>query len=241
MTPNAPRPRMIRAHNPRMRARALQTKARAQGALQTAYEFFNRQLFCGQLPDCLITLPYRHKRLYGYFWRSRFTSLEGQERRTDEIALDPRRFTAGIEDVLSTLAHGMVHLWQHHFGTPTRGGYHNCEWAAKMKEIGLYPSATGAAGGKETGRHMSHYVIAGGAFATACVALVSEGFKLALGEIADAVRTMDAGDRPNRRRVKYTCPNCEAKAWGKPDLALICGGCKTAFVVATFDYIADAR
>src|SRR2546430_12513985 len=85
----------------------------------------------------------------------------------------------------------MAHLWQHHFGTPPRGGgyYHNREWAAKMKEIGLYPSSTGAAGGKETGQNMSHYVIAGGAFATACAALVSDGFKLAWGETRAWSRT----------------------------------------------------
>src|SRR5205823_1652689 len=99
--------------------------------------------------------------------------------------------------------------------------YHNCEWAAKMKEIGLYPSSTGAAGGKETGQNMSHYVIAGGAFATACAALVSEGFRLAWGEIADAMRDTDEGDDTNHRpRTKYTCPGCGATAWGKPDLAL---------------------
>ena len=59
---------------------------------------------------------------------------------TDEIALNPAHFasrpTAGT---LSTLAHEMAHLWQHHFGTPSRTGYHNKEWAAKMREIGLIP------------------------------------------------------------------------------------------------------
>ena len=193
--------------------------AETYSALQTAYEFFNRQLFCVHLPDCLITLHRKDKRMYGYFWGSRFTHLEDpRERRTDEIALNPSRFTAaGIEDVLSTLVHEMVHLWQHHFGTPSRAGYHNREWAAKMKEIGLYPSSTGAPGGKETSQNMSHYVIAGEAFATACAALVSEGFKLAWGEIADAVRDIDKGDDTNRsRRMKYTCPSCEANAWGNP-------------------------
>jgi hypothetical protein len=46
------------------------------------------------------------------------------------------------------------------------------------------------------------------------------------------VRDIAKGDDTNRsRRTKYTCPSCEANAWGKPDLALICGDCKTAFVV----------
>ena len=58
----------------------------------------------------------------------------------------------------------MVHLWQHIFGKPSRGRYHNVQWAKKMKEIGLYPSDTGEAGGKETGDKVSHYIINDGRF-----------------------------------------------------------------------------
>jgi len=36
--------------------------------------------------------------------------------------------------------------------------------AAKMKGNGLQPSSTGMVGGKETGQHMDHYIIPGGAF-----------------------------------------------------------------------------
>ena len=49
----------------------------------------------------------------------------------------------------------MVHLWQHHRGTPGRGRYHNQEWAEKMIEIGLMPTDTGKPGGRITGDHMA--------------------------------------------------------------------------------------
>ena len=39
----------------------------------------------------------------------------------------------------------MTHVWQHQHGKPSSRGYHNREWAAKMKAIGLQPSNTGAA------------------------------------------------------------------------------------------------
>ncbi|HBZ8419050.1 TPA: zinc metalloproteinase Mpr protein, partial [Escherichia coli] len=29
-------------------------------------------------------------------------------------------------------------------------------------------------------------------------------------------------------RVKFTCPDCGANAWGKPSLNLICGDCDVA-------------
>jgi hypothetical protein len=55
--------------------------------------------------------------------------------------------------------HEMVHVWQHAFGKPSAGGYHNKQWAAKMKAVGLQPSSTGYVGGKETGQRVTHYVI----------------------------------------------------------------------------------
>ena len=58
--------------------------------------------------------------------------------------------------------HEMVHVWQHAHGKPGARGYHNKEWAAKMKAIGLQPSSTGMVGGKETGQRMMDYIIPGG-------------------------------------------------------------------------------
>lgn len=39
----------------------------AHGALQTAYDTFNRELWAGSLPDVLITLQRREVRVLGYF------------------------------------------------------------------------------------------------------------------------------------------------------------------------------
>ena len=46
----------------------------------------------------------------------------------------------------------MTHLEQHHFGQPSRNGYHNKQWAELMKSVGLFPSDTAQPGGKETGQ-----------------------------------------------------------------------------------------
>ena len=42
-----------------------------------------------------------------------------------------------IEESMGTLVHEMVHFWQQEFGTPSRRGYHNREWADKMEALGL--------------------------------------------------------------------------------------------------------
>lgn len=83
-----------------------------------------------------------------------------------------------ILETLQTLVHEMVHLWQHHFGEPGRGRYHNGEWAKKMEAIGLMPSDTGQPGGKRVGDQMSDYAIEGGEFLRVARMLLTEEFTL---------------------------------------------------------------
>lgn len=144
--------------------------------LQSAYDHFNKELFEGKLPECLITLQ-REKNTFGYFSPKRFVNKE--HGKTDEIAMNPTYFSIRtIAETLSTLCHEAVHLYQDNFGKPGRGRYHNKEWADKMETIGLMPSSTGKEGGKRTGDRMSHYIIEGGRFDKACKKLLTKDFKI---------------------------------------------------------------
>ncbi len=150
--------------------------AQAYAELQHAFDHFNGRLFGGQLPQCLLTLQ-REKKTCGYFSAQRFGDQAGQ--RVDEIALNPAYFAVEpLQEIMQTIVHEMVHLWQFHFGKPGRGRYHNDEWADKMQAIGLMPSSTGAPGGRRTGDHMGDYMIAGCLFDTACQDLLGEQFKI---------------------------------------------------------------
>ena len=53
----------------------------------------------------------------------------------------------------------MAHVWQETMGEPSRRGYHNRQWAEKMREVGLQPTSTGEPGGMETGQAVTHYII----------------------------------------------------------------------------------
>jgi predicted SprT family Zn-dependent metalloprotease len=196
---------------------------RTYTSLDAAYDHFNRELFGGALPPCLITMQ-RHKGAYGYFSGERFASLDDAQEVTDEIALNPATFARRTPTaILSTLAHEMAHLWQHHHGKPGRRGYHNREWAAKMRDIGLIPSDTGQPGGKETGEKVSHYIDEGGRFAGACAAYLATDAAILYHDRAgegDAARRKKAASK-----TKYTCPACQANAWAKPDTKLVCGEC----------------
>jgi ribosomal protein S27E len=117
------------------------------------------------------------------------------------------------KEICSTLVHEQVHVAQHTGGTAPRRGYHNREWAAMMKAIGLQPSSTGMVGGRETGQRMSHYVIAGGPFE-------QTGWKL---NLQSAARPGE--QRKKKNKTTFTCPNCDQRAFGKPSLAILCEPC----------------
>ena len=103
-----------------------------------------------------------------------------------------------------------------------RNPYHNAEWAARMKAIGLIPSNTGEPGGRETGQKMTHHIDPDGPYERAYARLESP--RILYKDVHDA------GELTSRRKkaaskTKYTCPGCEANARAKPGMNLICGDC----------------
>lgn len=225
--------------------------AQAYAELQSAFDHFNRELFAGELPPCLITMQ-REKRTYGYFSHERFVHRHDKSK-TDEIAINPSYFAVvPLLEILQTLVHEMVHAWQFHHGKPSRAGYHNREWADKMEAIGLMPSSTGKPGGARTGQKMADYAVDGGMFMVATDALMTHDFGISWLDrfppiaLADAAAMGDAegvgvdlvdvlepvtGNRSNR--VKFRCPSCGAQAWGKPSLQILCGReeCRAALLI----------
>jgi hypothetical protein len=172
------------------------------GPLQAAFNFFNRALFADRLPECLITLR-ALGRTKGYFSPGRYTSADGTKS-VDEIAMNSTYFRVCTpKETASTLVHEMVHARQHHFGTPPRKSYHDREWAAMMREIGLMPSSTGAPGGKETGYTVSHYIIEGGRFDTAFAEFERTGQTIGWGDTAARGKAV-----AEPKRTKLVCPAC---------------------------------
>ena len=192
--------------------------------LQKAYDYFNRTLFKEVLPQCLITLQ-RKGRTRGYFSLQRFQHTTRKDILADEIAMNPDHFKKqSLAKVLSTLVHEMVHVQQAYFGTPSRQGYHNRQWADMMDAVGLVPSSTGEVGGERTGQRVTHYIAREGKFDVACKEFLATGFKLSwadkFGDEKDLL--------PIVGRIKYTCKDCGLNAWAKQNIILICGECKKA-------------
>ena len=231
----------------REKQRSIIPTTKAYSELQSAFDILNSELFNGKLPYCLITLA-RHPRSLGYFSPDRFGLRRGNGS-VHEIAINPQYLrTEPVISTLATIAHEMCHLWQQDFGRPSRGGYHNREFAEQMKSIGLQPSSTGAPGGAETGQNMSDYPIACGPFERVANAMIAAGFEPSFfdrNEPTDREHTIhfvegEPADRPvefgtpglSGKRQKYKCvsPACRVAVWGRPALKIICGECGTPFV-----------
>ena len=196
---------------------------REYSAFQVAYDFLNAELFNGGLPHVLVTFQ-RHAKAKGYFAPERFVGRT-EETKAHELAMNPDVFTGRTDElILSTLAHEMAHVWQQTHGRPPRRAYHDRQWAAKMKEIGLHPTTTGEPGGKEVGQSVTHYIIPGGPYARAYAKLAATGFQLSWQSLPFE------GERKKKAasKTKYTCPTCGTNAWAKPDTSLICGACYEA-------------
>jgi hypothetical protein len=199
--------------------------------LQAAYDHFNAALFDRGLPDVFITYQ-RKANSHGYFSPDRFSGRVEKFGR-HELALNPDAFIGHTdEQILQTLVHEMTHVWQHQRGTAPKSNYHDKEWSAKMKSIGLMPSSTGMPGGKETGARMSDYILPNGAFTHAYAKLAANGWRL---NLQSAPRLAPKGTPTSK--TKFTCKSCGQNAWGKPDLDINCRPCGTkmraADVVAT--------
>jgi len=190
--------------------------------LREAFMFFNKKLFNGKLSDSLILL-HRHRNAYGYFCADRLAQ-SGSKKTIHEIALNPSHIRERKpRETFGTLAHEMVHQLQQEHGTPPKNVYHNRQWAAMMKQIGLYPSDSGKPGGAETGRYVGHYIINGGLFDTVFTEFAKKHDMSLFGDMPVAAKL-----KGKTSKFKFVCPECGQNAWAKITAKLICGECGEA-------------
>jgi predicted SprT family Zn-dependent metalloprotease len=185
--------------------------------LRAAFNFFNKELFSNQLSESLILL-HRHRSAYGYFCADRF-GANGSKATVHEIALNPSHIRERKpRDTFGTLAHEMVHQLQQEHGTPPKNAYHNKQWAAMMKQIGLQPDD---GEGNETGRYVSHKIVKDGKFDVTFEKFQKKYDMTLFGDIVTASKK----PKGKTSKFKFVCPECGQNAWAKVTAKLVCGDC----------------
>ncbi len=209
-------------------------------AFKKLFDHLNKNLFEGSLP--IVNLNFYRKRKVGSY----------------EISITPHIFSLGKRAVIQSMVHEMCHLWQEEYGdvgSLKSRGYHNKQWSNKMESVGLVPSHTGEPGGRKTGTKMSEYIEPGGVldelidkvddsiwlpFKNYQILGVDQLDEFLLKETNPEKRIqllkqideyeVTLARAKKKQKVKYSCPSCSAKVWGKSGLKLMCGDCNVNFV-----------
>lgn len=215
-------------------------------AYQQAFDYFNQELFSDRLPQVILNFSRSGSSTIAFYTPKRWQQDEKQvdQKALDEISLNPKYLGMSMEEIMSSLVHEMVHLWQFAFGNPSRRSYHNKEWAMKMNEIGLSPDD---GTGKETGQNVSHKIGEEGLFQKAFqnmpesyslpwrVFIEGDGDRGGEAEAKEGKSDkQDEEQKPKSKsgkRLKYTCPSCETNIWGKEGLRIGCIDCEEVFQV----------
>ena len=218
--------------------------SRNTAAYEKAFDVLNEKAFDGKLPSVVLTLR-AGRNTNGYAWAKRFrlhdkaVSVEATAESSiyapvdavdtgddstalfDEIAINPATAARPARDVLGTLLHEMCHVWQFNFGKLSRNGYHNAQWAGKMLEVGLKPFNVENPD-KMVGQKVTHTIEVDG-----LADLLFREIEAQFGaDLVVELPTADKAKKPAKNsKVKFTCPECGANAWGKDTLILICGAC----------------
>jgi hypothetical protein len=242
--PKAPPPPPSSPSNGSGKAGKLKPTREQFNAYRGAFRHFNKELFEGQLPEVILNFS-RHAKSLGFFSPNRWVAMDDATT-THEITLNPDHLLdRTARETASTLVHELCHLWRHLNGKPPRKGYHDRQWAQRMKDLGLHPSSTGQPGGAEVGEKMTHYIVDGGPFDQA-FAKLPDAHLLPWRSSAFAHNgkpcptnggdgDSDKSDPPPPKKqdpskCKYTCPGCGANVWGKGGLLLDCRACEVSFV-----------
>ena len=104
--------------------------------LGRAFDYFNDRFWSGALPVPVIAFfrqPPNGRRL-GHFLPDAWRDAEGA-RRDEIVVYADLALRRGLVEVLVTLVHEQVHVFQHHFGSPSRAHYR--EWHAEAARVGL--------------------------------------------------------------------------------------------------------
>lgn len=170
------------------------------------------------------------------------------------FAINPAFLNRSVPEILSTICHEICHIYENEYIHIARGGYHDKIWAGLMQDCGLDPIYLNA-----SKTAVSHKIIEGGdfeKFSTDFVEKYGDDF-FTLQEYNPFLMPTDPKDdgdsdgdsdddtpkspkpdndgkvpkKYNRNKIKYVCPNCKCKVWGKAGLNLHCNDCDCDFEV----------
>lgn len=198
-------------------------------ALKDLYDAYNKGLFGGALPACVITVQRDGGlKALGYFtpWEA-WKTVDGQDVAC-EIALTAENLNRPAIELAATLLHECVHACNFVKGvkdTSRHGAFHNSKFKATAEAAGLIVEADEKYGWKTTG-------FIEGSMSFKIAATWSN--KHSAAGTFEKHRIELTNSRPTKKPVKrttYVCPCCESKITsGSAALHIRCMDCNMDFI-----------
>lgn len=200
-----------------------------------------------KIPDVFFTLNNRCNALVTAFVNPNSLYNKENKKVINYLGINPKWLNRELREVLATICHELCHIYENTYIHIPRGGYHDKQWEELMLSCGLKPVFMNKAK-----TSVSTQIIEGGEFDS-----FVNSFKEEFGEdyfnlveysteIEKQLRKdvegteedsdipkADNADKPikkyNRNKIKYVCPSCDCKVWGKQGLDIYCNTCACNF------------
>lgn len=201
--------------------------SRVCGYLEKIFRSLNEDKFNGELETPIITVQ-STPRAYGHItvrkvWKN---SRHGEQY---EINIGAGTLNRPIEDVVSTMLHEMVHLYNlmHDIQDCSRGGtYHNKKFKEKAEEVGLVIDYDSRIGWSITspGEDLINYIV--GQQWEDILINREEGVRISIGgKSGDSGSGADDIEKKPSSTRKYQCPCCGMSVRATKEVRIICADC----------------
>lgn len=201
--------------------------SRTAGYLEKIYRQLNADFFNSELETPVITIQ-NTPRAYGHVTCSRVWRSKDFER--FELNIDAGTLSRPIENVVSTMLHEMVHMYNlmHDIQDCSRGKtYHNKRFKEKAESVGLVIEYDPRIGWSVTSpsEQLIDYIIGQGwtdiLMNRGGVPLIS---MTGPGGVSSGGNTSPSGRKPSSTR-KYQCPCCGNSVRATKEVRIICADC----------------
>lgn len=221
--------------------------------VQTVIDEINARFFEGKgkqkIPHVVFAINNRCKSCVVAFVQADALYDKSKDEKLQYMAINPDYLNRNIGEIVSTICHELCHVYEHAYIHIPRGGYHDKQWSELMRECGLEPVYL-----NKSKTAVTHKIVEGGEFETYVKEFTEkhgEGFFNIVSYSSEVQRKTrkelgieddgeedgepraDNADKPvkkyNRNKIKYICPECQAKVWGKAGLNIYCSDCECSF------------
>ena len=229
----------------------VKTSTELYAKIQTVIDELDKNFFSGKgkqpIPELVFAVNNQVRSCVTAFVSPDSLYDKKNNKKLQYMGINPKHLDRDVGEILATICHELCHLYEVAYIHIPRGRYHTKQWADLMADCGLEPKYL-----NKSRTAVSETIIEGGIFEQFIKDFkekynedyfniveysqsVEHRTKVALGieDSDEDTPKADNADKPikvyNRNKVKYTCPNCQSKVWGKAGLHIECTDCTCAF------------